>query len=771
MRKLSVVLATYNEEKNLSSCLESIKGIADEIIIVDGKSSDKTVEIAKKFGARIKVTTNKPIFHINKQMAIDMATCDWILQLDADEHASKELKEEIKEILEKDPKEFNGYWIPRKNWFLGRFLKKGGQYPDYTLRLYRKGKGRLPQKDVHEQAEVNGKTGYLKSALLHYPYKNFSEYLKKWQRYTDLIASQIKEEQKNKNIFYKIFSAITLLILKPAYWFLVTYFRHKGIMDLWPGFIFSLFSALRFPVAYLKHLKQDKKNLPLLILGMGMIIYNIAASSMHLFLGDLMFHTDIARDFLLIQEMLNKGSAVLIGPRAGGIPGTFFGPFWLYINAPFYILGNGNPVLISYFWFFLVLLSISITFYVANKVFGWQVALISGAIYSFYTVNYAVGFTQTFGSVMLSPILFYLMFLFLQNKNFINLVLLLFLNGLIIQFQPAFGGITLLITSAISAWVILKDIKKIKYFLAFFVLAVPLFTYIIFEFRHNFLEIRSLINFLTNPSVGAQSIGGNKISFSDIISNRFLGFTGGINILRTGNIWHILSFTFINLFILYKSYFFPKEDKRRKFLLLFFIYYFSFWAITFLFKGLVWNFYYLGFIPIAAIIFSSLYIFTDKKVFYAIFLLLTIGIINSNKAHVDSIKVFSGTNSSSWITNEKIAKYIYADANNDSFGYYVFSPDEFGYSVKYALDYVQKQFPQKNANLCKKYTETYIIYNPTISENPDGDYFWKKKGVMIDSGHVEKKMIGEIRVEKYLLNEEQIKIQSDPNIVCDLHFR
>jgi len=145
-KTLSVVLATYNEEKNLASCLDSVKDIADEIIIVDGTSNDKTVEIAKKYGSKIKITTNKSNFHINKQMAIDMAAKDWILQLDGDEHVSSELKNEIKEILEEKPSaDVNGYWMPRKNLFLGKFLMKGGQYPDYTLRFYKKGKGSLPQ--------------------------------------------------------------------------------------------------------------------------------------------------------------------------------------------------------------------------------------------------------------------------------------------------------------------------------------------------------------------------------------------------------------------------------------------------------------------------------------------------------------------------------------------------------------------------------------------------------------------------------------------------
>ncbi len=251
---LSVVLATYNEEENLPVCLDSVKGLADEIIVVDGSSEDKTAEIAKKYGAKVKITTNKANFHINKQMAIDMAVCDWILQLDADERVSEEQKKEIKEILNKNLGEFAGYWMPRKNWFLGRFLMKGGQYPDYTLRLYRNGKGRLLQKDVHEQAVVEGEAGYLKNALQHYPYKDFSHYIKKWNRYNVFFANQIKEELKNKNSLQKFLYGTGYLVIKPSHWFLTTYIRHKGLMDSWEGFVFSFFSALRFPVSYLNYL-------------------------------------------------------------------------------------------------------------------------------------------------------------------------------------------------------------------------------------------------------------------------------------------------------------------------------------------------------------------------------------------------------------------------------------------------------------------------------------------------------------------------------------
>lgn len=251
MATVSVVLATFNEEKNLPACLDSVKNLADEIVIVDGTSTDKTVEIAKKYGAKVIVTDNPPVFHINKQKAIDMATKEWILQLDADERVTPASIKEITHVIEHS-EDTNGYWMPRKNWFLGRFLMKGGQYPDYTLRLYRRGKGRLPQKDVHEQAVVEGKVGYLKEPLLHMSDLLFSRYLMRFKRYTNLLASQYKEQKLGRDPI----TAIKYLLVLPIWWFLWTYIRHKGFMDLWQGFVFSFFSALRFPVSYIKYIKQ-----------------------------------------------------------------------------------------------------------------------------------------------------------------------------------------------------------------------------------------------------------------------------------------------------------------------------------------------------------------------------------------------------------------------------------------------------------------------------------------------------------------------------------
>lgn len=246
--QVSVVLATYNEVANIADCLKSAKDLADEIIVVDGSSTDQTRQIAKKLGAKAFKVTNKPIFHFNKQLAVDKANGRWILQLDADERLTPELIAEIKTIIKTRHPRYAGYYLPRKNWFLTRFLTKGGQYPDYVVRLFLRGKGHFPCESVHEQIVINGPVGYLKHPLIHLADRSFSHYMLRFNRYTGLDADKLFK-QKIKAGFWL---GINYMLIKPLVWFLMTYFRHKGFVDGWPGFIFSLMSALRFPVTYLK---------------------------------------------------------------------------------------------------------------------------------------------------------------------------------------------------------------------------------------------------------------------------------------------------------------------------------------------------------------------------------------------------------------------------------------------------------------------------------------------------------------------------------------
>jgi len=251
---LSVVLAVFNEENNIDECLRSVYSFASEIVIVDGGSTDKTIERALKYGARIIKTDNPPMFHINKQKALDAAKGYWILQLDADEVVSQELKEEITNDVLGKQSTVNGYFIPRKNFFWGKWMKKGGQYPDYVMRLVRNGKARFPCKSVHEQIEVEGETGFLKEPLLHYSYKTIQDYWKKADAYTSLTAQELLDRKTPLTITLWL----DYMMWKPMTTFLSIFFRHKGFYHGWRGFIFSYWSSKRYPIAYLKYRKLLK---------------------------------------------------------------------------------------------------------------------------------------------------------------------------------------------------------------------------------------------------------------------------------------------------------------------------------------------------------------------------------------------------------------------------------------------------------------------------------------------------------------------------------
>lgn len=257
--QLSVAIATYNEEKKLGACLASVSSWTDEIVVVDGGSSDRTLEIAIKFKARIIETDNPPIFHINKQKALDACRGDWILQLDADEVVTSQLHDEILHTIHPNPYTltpipYEGFYIPRKNFFCGHWLRKGGQYPDTLIRLVRRGKSHFPCRSVHEQMAVDGSVWYLQNPLLHYPYDSIGEYWKKANTYIDLTSIEMKKRNVPKSpITWFMYNTV-----KPTVTFLLLYVRHKGFMDGYWGLLFALFSALHHPLAYMRYVKSAR---------------------------------------------------------------------------------------------------------------------------------------------------------------------------------------------------------------------------------------------------------------------------------------------------------------------------------------------------------------------------------------------------------------------------------------------------------------------------------------------------------------------------------
>ena len=232
---ISVVISAFNEEKMIEDCLKSAKSLADEIIFIDNTSSDKTVQIAKKYTDKIFVQPNNPVMlNTNKNFGFNKASGQWIISLDADERITKDLEKEI-QMLVLDQR-YTGYEIPRKNIIFGKWIKHAIWWPDYNLRLFRKGKGNFPLKHVHEKLEVKGNISRLKNPILHYNYQTISQFIKKLD--TTYTESEVENFLiSGKKIYWHD------AIRWPANDFLKTFFLQKGFRDGFHGLILSIFQA------------------------------------------------------------------------------------------------------------------------------------------------------------------------------------------------------------------------------------------------------------------------------------------------------------------------------------------------------------------------------------------------------------------------------------------------------------------------------------------------------------------------------------------------
>ena len=239
---LSVILITKNEEANLKDCLESVS-FANEIIVVDSQSSDKTQEIAQSFGAKLEITSDWPGFGPQKNRALNLATQEWVLSIDADERVTPELKEELLAVISsKDAA--NCYAIPRSSWYCGRFMKHSGWYPDYVDRLFKRGTAKFSDHLVHERLLPDGQVAKLKNHFLHYSFRDFSQVLKKVDAYSTASAEQAYLKGKR--------SSVGKAIGHGLWAFFRTYFLRRGFLDGSQGLALAISNAEGTYYRYIK---------------------------------------------------------------------------------------------------------------------------------------------------------------------------------------------------------------------------------------------------------------------------------------------------------------------------------------------------------------------------------------------------------------------------------------------------------------------------------------------------------------------------------------
>jgi glycosyltransferase involved in cell wall biosynthesis len=242
MEKVSAVIIVYNEEKNLRKCLETVKW-ADEIVVVDSHSPDRTVEIARQFTKKIFQKEYKG--HIDKKrFAVAKAANDWVFSIDADERVTQGLKKEILGVREKGAGEVVGYDMPRMTRHLGRWILHGEWYPDRVTRLFRRSRMRYEGTEPHDRVILEGPRGRFSGMLLHYNYRDFAHQIQTVQAYSDVAAKALRAEGRR--------AGFRNLFLRPSFKFLKCYILKRGFLDGWPGFIIAATSAFYVLAKYTK---------------------------------------------------------------------------------------------------------------------------------------------------------------------------------------------------------------------------------------------------------------------------------------------------------------------------------------------------------------------------------------------------------------------------------------------------------------------------------------------------------------------------------------
>ena len=269
-QSLSIVIITHNEEHNLprtlASVAELVKQTSGEIIVLDSGSTDRTVEVAKSLGAKVFLEEWKG-YAAQKNSAIDRASRDWILSLDADEEVDAELAHQIRAVLDGDwtqvagdgqnaesqtevargkRPEVHGFWMARRNYFLGRWIRHGGFYPDRKLRLFRRGYGEFQPSPVHETVKVSGPTYKLRrGSLLHHAYPSLQSYIGHMNRYSTLGAEMAAAERRHGFSLWNI-------VVRPWATFIYNYFLRLGFLDGKEGLLLHLYHAVYVSWKYAK---------------------------------------------------------------------------------------------------------------------------------------------------------------------------------------------------------------------------------------------------------------------------------------------------------------------------------------------------------------------------------------------------------------------------------------------------------------------------------------------------------------------------------------
>lgn len=499
------------------------------------------------------------------------------------------------------------------------------------------------------------------------------------------------------------------------------------------------------------------------VLALIVVILNLVFASWMVLHNDVHFKSDVARDFLLYQEISQK-KFVMLGPRASGAVGVYHGPAWLYLTYPAYVFGSGNPVVMGWYWIGLIILGLISSFLVAAKLFSQKAAWIFVVFISGFFIVEAKELINPYGAFFIVPLYYYFLVRYMETLRVKYLGIHIILAGLIIQFQMAIGVPLTLLSAALVIYIIITR-KKYLHFLAFPLILLPLSTFVIFELRHTFAQTQALLTAKVGSSEAVYDLLAMlnqraKLAFGDSLFIFRLSFSklAWIPTLLAG--WF-----FVKIF---KHL--PKLEKQRYWLFAYL--YFGSWLMTLVVPGMLLTHQWLPLTALGMLFFASLVKYFDRRIFSILLLLVVLQYSFLWGREVILQSQDSGQRFDSWKFQKRVTDLIVADGETE-FGYFAYAPDIYAYGPKYSLSYMKQQHPELQIYPFEKKHVTYVMSEPVPVGRKDlSPREWIKTQFGIYATPVFTYTFPNgYKLEKYVLSDEEQAVPISSSLDTGVFFR
>jgi hypothetical protein len=500
------------------------------------------------------------------------------------------------------------------------------------------------------------------------------------------------------------------------------------------------------------------KNLALRICFILIFIFSFIFASWYVSHGDIVFQTDSARDFNLLRQVDEK-KIVLIGPRSSG--NLYHGPLWLYVNYPAYAISQGNPLVVGWNWVLLWALFTAICFFVSLRLFGEKSALIFTSWATLFAAFYTNYMINSHGAMVFMPLLIYFFVKYLNTLKAKFLLFFLLVLGAVTQFEIALGIPLIILSLPVIFFITFKNSKK-RHLLALTALFLMLSNFLIFDVKHNFLLFHNLLKFLS-PHAGA-----HVFNYSSLILDRISYAFTSVSFLTT-NIGQANCLLLLGLLVMVCLQI--RANRFRTFYLSILYFYFGFFILSFIDKGPILYFYVFPLSSIIVLAASSLINTHLKPLILILFLLIIVLNLQSAIKNMQTSFNFIGKDKYSWQFLDNMSKKIF-QGKESSFGYFVYAPDAFAYSEKYAM-YYESRKSTKISKYFVKMPVTYVIAEPPPSNNPYMKSEWWIKN-QINIAATPSSILtfpNGYQILKYNLTEAETKVSFDSSVDPGINFR